>query len=136
MAAVAQHDFPEYVNGFLLISIGVARHELLSGKMLGASHGVIVGQDVLHFEADELHGRSRHVVAVAKSHGKGLGACLEVHGLRAGKVDGLTHLHEAGGQHIVAQRVNVAFLHQFSRAYGGLLCGVEHGLRIRLLVGL
>ena len=136
VAAVAQHGFPEYVNGFLLISIGVARHELLSGKVFRASHGVIVGQNVLHFEADELHGRSRHVVAVAKSHGKGLGASLEVHGLRAGKVDGLTHLHEAGGQHIVAQRVYVAFLRQFCRAHGGLLCGIEHSLRVGLLVRL
>ena len=134
MGAVAEHGVPDDLEGRVLISIGVACNEFFAVEVFGAAHCVGVAHDVLHFQADELHGRGGHVVAAAEGHGEGFGAGLEVHGLRTGEVEGIAHLHEAGGEHVVAECVDVAFLHEGSSAHSVLLGGVDQGAAVDGLV--
>ena len=93
MRAVAQYGTPYDGHGALLVGVFVVGHERLAGIVLGTANGLVVGREVHKFEALERHGRCRHIVARAKGYGEELGTGHEVHGIRAGKVDGIAQAH-------------------------------------------
>ena len=98
--------------------------------MLCTAHGCAFTREGFGRNAVERHGRGGHVVARAEGNGKYFCAGEEVHGVGAGKVEGVVSLHERGSQHVVVERVGVGGRSQFGFAHGILLCGIEHGVGV------